>query len=498
MAGPSTPIPTQGSNNTIISIEQEQLNNFLGPVNGALGGLPVAERNQSYFIVFQQAGGTGPEIINETAYFITYLVDENGNVSKPSDDYISLENLIQNFEIGRNAVVRNDAATAVNSQLVGNKRISGVGNQEPIIYSQTGSTSGANINILNFNSELNSVTTPRMEGTMVRGIYSPTSGVSTFQTVTSYNTPVSLPQAPAATFDNTAGTYTVSSANIGDTNSMFFEVSIGLRLTPQGPAVGNNTTGTQSRDVTIRIKRDSTVIGTKTYTIQGSNVSGESSVFNFESDPLVVGQLSGFFNSGDPVYTIEIQFEDTVYATADFIQFRIINQSPEPSNPPVLGNYWANNSGNSFWLTASAELSTNYGAVQNSQNVLDQIEPGFNFSPITVPFNVIPGDRIRFEYNKETDYTIYEVIEPGGDIDGRLKLRLNALIPTSINLDNFVLHRINSNNPAYIILDVQKVGSPENFNGVILPEYPTKKLKDNLDNIIINLKERGIITDNEN
>ena len=37
MAGPSTPTPTQNSNNTIISIEQEQLNNFLGPVNGALG-----------------------------------------------------------------------------------------------------------------------------------------------------------------------------------------------------------------------------------------------------------------------------------------------------------------------------------------------------------------------------------------------------------------------------------------------------------------------------
>jgi len=495
MAGPSTPITTQNSsNNAIISIEQEQLNNFLGPVNGALGGLPVAERNQSYFIVFQQAGGTGPEIIDETAYFITYLVDENGNVSKPSEDYVSLENLIQNFEVGKNAVVRNDAATAINSQLVGTKKISGIGSQEPILYSQIGPTSGDNINVLNFNSDLNSIVTPRMEGTMVRGIYDPSG--ETFQTITNYNSPVSSPQALAATFDNTAGTYTVTSAGIGDTNSIFFEVSIGLRLTPD-PLVGGNITGNNTRDVTIRIKRDSTIIGTKTYTIQGSNVIGESSVFNFESDPLVVGQLLGFFNTGDPVYTVEIQFGDIVYATADFIQFKIINQNPEPSNPPVLGNYWSNNSGASFWLTASAELSTNYGAIQNSQNVLDQISPGFNFSPITIPFNVIPGDRIRFEYNKETEYIIYEVIEPSGDIDGKLKLRLNTLIPSPVNLDNFVLHRINSNIPAYIILDVQKVGTPENFNGVILPEYPTKKLKDNLDNIIINLKERGIITDNE-
>ena len=492
MAGPSTPTPIQDSN-TIVSIEQEQLNNFLGPVNGALGGLSVAERNQSYFIVFQQAGGTGPEIIDETAYFITYLVDENGNVSKPSEDYNSLINLTQNFEVGKNAIVRNDAATAINGQLIGRKKITGIGKQEPIIYSQTGSSEGAYIIPLNFNSELNSITTPRMEGTMVRGIYNPTT--NDFQTVTNYNSPVSSPQAPAATFDNTAGTYTVTSAGIGDTNSIFFEVSIGLRLT----ANGNDN---QTRNVTIRLLRDGVpaaggTLAEKTYTIQGTNTGAEAT-FNFASDPLVVGQLSGFFNSGDPVYTVEIQFEDAIFCTADFIQFRIINQNPEPSNPPVLGNYWDNNSGTSFWLTASAELSTNYGAVQNSQNVLDQIEPGFNFSPVTVPFNVEVGDRIRFEYNKETDYTVYEVIEPSGDVDGKLKLRLNTLVPSSVNLDNFVLHRVNNNNPAYIILDVKKVNSPDNFNGVILPEYPTKKLKDNLDNIIIDLKSRGVITDNEN
>ena len=78
---PSNPdVPSNAPSNPeteiLSGIEQEQLNNFLGPVNGALGGLSVAEKNQSYFIIFQQAGGTGPEIIDETAYFITYLVDE--------------------------------------------------------------------------------------------------------------------------------------------------------------------------------------------------------------------------------------------------------------------------------------------------------------------------------------------------------------------------------------------------------------------------------------
>jgi len=489
--------PSQGnpaSQTAAVTLEQEQLNNFLGPVNGALGGLPVAEQTQEYFAVYTGAGGTGPEIIDETAIFISYLVDENGNISKPSENFDSLTNLLQNFEVGKNLIIRNDIPTAVNAQVAGKQKITAIGRQLPIAYSQTGSSDGANVNTLNFNSDLNQSGTPRMEGTMVRGVFTPT--VNTFQTVTNYNSPISEPDSSVASFDSTAGTYTVISSAVGDVQTIFFEVSIGLRLTPQGPAVGNNQTGIQTRDVTVRIKRDSTVIGTKTYTIQGSNVSGESSVFNFESDPLTIGQLSPFFTSGDPVYTVEIQFEDTTFCTADFIQFKILNQTPSPSNPEVTPNYWSNNSGTNFYLTASANLSINYGNTQNSQNVLDEIEPGFNFSPIQTPFLPRPGDRIRFEYNKETEYTIYEVIEPDGDVEGLLRLKLNALVPTTVNLNNFVLHRVDSSDPAYIIVDVPKnqlVSSNENFKGILLPEYPTKKLRDNIDKLVLELKEKGIL-----
>ena len=488
---PTAPSPSPTS--VDVSIEQEQLNNFLGPVNGALGGLPVAEKTQEFFIIYEGAGGTGPEIIDETAIFITYLVDSKGNVSKPSEDYASLYNLTQNFEVGKNAILRNEIASATNSQISGKHEITAIGRQLPLLYSQTGSTPGANVNQLIFNGELNSTTTPRMEGTMVRGIYDPTT--NDFQTVTSYNSPVSPPEAPAATFDNTAGTYTISSADIGDTSVLIFEVSIGLRVQPNSDGDGP---GVQPRDTIIRIKRGSTVIGTKTYTTQGT--LGETTTFNFASDPLVVGQLSGFFNSGDPVYTVEIQFEDAIYTTADFIQFNIRGQNPPPSNPIAAPGYWFNNSGGNLWLTASAELSTNYGNTQNSQNVLDEIEPGFNFSPITVPFTLESGNRIRFEYNKSLDYTIYEVISPNEDVDGFLKLRLNTLVPNNVNLNNFVIHKTDPQDPVYIILNVKKssiVGNSNAFKGVLLPEYPTQELKSNLDNIVLDLKERGLLP-NEN
>ena len=72
----------------------------------------VAEQNQTYFAFFDSVGGTGPEIIGNTAYSIRYLIDTQGNVINPEPDVvpsrpqaIALYNLLDNFEIGKKSVV---------------------------------------------------------------------------------------------------------------------------------------------------------------------------------------------------------------------------------------------------------------------------------------------------------------------------------------------------------------------------------------------------------
>lgn len=490
--GPSN-APSNPETAVLSGIEQEQLNNFLGPVNGALGGLPVAERNQSYFIIFQQAGGTGPEIIDETAYFITYLVDENGNVSKPSGDYISLENLTQNFEVGKNAIVRNDASTAVNGQLVGRKNITGIGRQESIMYSQTGSSAGANIPILEFNNIGTITNIPRFTFWLNKGPASLNPG---FNNITSFNSPFETPEATAATLDAAAGTYTVVDLSTPPGDEIIyvrFSISARLANSTQGNDIGG----------AIRLMKDGNLFSETAFVLPTTiDVGNPSLTVVNHIDQLLKSEIT------DSVFSVQISLDPNADPPADvemqFCNFQITNQLPSTTQPiadSTQNNFWENNNSNNLWITASENLSLNYQNVQNSQPVLDVVEPGFNFSPIETPFIVQTGDRIRFEYDKELDYTIYEVIEPSVDVDGRLKLRLNSLIPNSINLNNFVLHRINNNDPAYIILDVAKnasMGNTQNFNGVILPEYPTLKLKENLDSIILDLKSRGIITDNEN
>ena len=469
------------------SIEQQQLNNFLGPVNGALGGLPVAERNQSYFAVFIGAGGTGPEIIDQTACFITYLVDENGNISKPSEDYNSLYNLIQNFPTDQNAILRNDAGTAFNNSLAGRHPVTAIGRQQPILYNQTGSSVSASVNSILFNSDVDPGTAEEgildFRGTMVGSAYG--DAPTTYTTITNYTQINSAPDSGVASFDTTTGRYTVVSSGIGDIQTITFRII--ASFTNNFSYLGYPL----NMDAYIRLLRNGIQIGDYTVTVPQSG-GNATAIFlvNQDASDLV----------GNPYFEVQVKTDALSNLTLDSLQFRCHSQNPSPGEGAIPYSqipFWENDNGGNSWITASAYLSQNYGSVPLAiQECLD-----FNFSPILQPFNVQPGDRIRFGYNPNNDYTIYEVSEPQSNSEGLLKLKLNTAVPSEVYKQNFVLHRVNSNDPAYIILAVNKnslVGNIQNFNGIILPEYPTKRLKDNLDNIILDLKSRGIITDNEN
>jgi hypothetical protein len=171
--------------------------------------------------------------------------------------------------------------------------------------------------------------------------------------------------------------------------------------------------------------------------------------------------------------------------------------------------FWTTSSGNhpnNFYLTASDYLSSNYNRIQVSTGSSPSgVEIGsqfkdYNLSKIRVPFNINIGDRIRFLSNKSLDFHIYDVKEPNDEVDGKLKIKVNQQLSQSLsenNLSNFVLHRTNKSIPRYVILDVDKepgVGSADNpFTGIILPQFPTEKLINNLDTILNKLKVEGIL-----
>lgn len=86
-------------------------------IKGALGGLPVVEQTQEYFAVFDEAGSTGPEILEKTQFRISYLVDSQLNTSKPVENTPAAFNATQNFGKSDEVVVRADNATVLNQNL---------------------------------------------------------------------------------------------------------------------------------------------------------------------------------------------------------------------------------------------------------------------------------------------------------------------------------------------------------------------------------------------
>ena len=106
------------NNPSALQAIQTQLQESTGEtINGIIGGLPVAEQNQEYFLVFDEAATTDPEIIDKTQFRVTYVVDSNLNTSKPTEETDAALNATQNFEKGRNCLVRADNGTILNNIL---------------------------------------------------------------------------------------------------------------------------------------------------------------------------------------------------------------------------------------------------------------------------------------------------------------------------------------------------------------------------------------------
>jgi len=447
-------------------------------IDGALGGLPVAEQTQDYMIVFKEVGGTGPEIIGETAYFITYLVDSKGNVSKPFDDSISRLNLLQNFPIGSPALIRPDNATVLNSALAGELTVTAIGTQQPILYTQTGipSSSYDTGSLLFLNPDKIPVDAydpvPSIEGNMSK---TTNTDINFGASIITNYTITTQPQGEGANFDAPSGKYHITASSTEDIT--FINI--------KGIATVSNLDDKNSSTVTLYLIRsgsngESNVETTSLFIPQ--NGSGILEI----DEPEYIGDISG-----DVSYYLKIGKNNNTNLTATSTQFQVYNQSPQGSLIQT-GDLWVTGSGDNTWLTGSSYLTANYGNTQITTNFQTDLE--FNLSPIQVPFEPRPGDRIRFEYNRNQDYTIYEVIPL--DIDGYLKIRLNQKPPNGVILNNFILHRVNDKKPSYIILDVDKdeaAGNLQGFTGVIVPKYPTQELKDNLDSLIYDLKDKGII-----
>jgi hypothetical protein len=519
--------------------------------NGGYGFDPNVEQNKTFIAYFDNVGGTGPELISQTAYNIKYLIDTNGNVTNPEPNFPSLYNIIDSFESGKNAIVRlisNDPLETENPNddaLTGLHPITSVGRISSILVTETGSRipdfvrtmsftdingNQLNPNVVNFQGSA------RREGEfyMNNTNWTPIPFNLNYQ-----NPPISPIWGQAGQFNAPNGTYTFNSSSTEGNTSVFLNFSIRMRnpsplantiflrvfnYTTNQEVPYPNSNGGFNTSTTIQIQGN----GGEARIVPGNGslfiFSGGSSytqVFGGKLGPLNISDgdeigLEYQASSGDPNRQVVFVTNSGTQILGDtsWDPFFEIGQLYPPGEFNVNGDniatssYWSQGSNEYVGLEAiNYNLTTTITASQaltelwnkGRKQTLPTASAEIGFSPIGLPFSQelnspAPGDWIRFEYNK--DYRLFNITEVGTTTasTGSLYLKLYpAFTSGSIQLNHFVMYRI-LNDGTYVILDIEKPVSGSGFTGIIQPEYISQDLKDNYNNIIQDLTQRGVIS----
>lgn len=540
-------------------------------------GKPVVEQKQDFFVLFEGAFSTNPEIIDQTSYKITYIVDGQGNISKPAEAQPSAFNIIQNYETNQNVTVILDQATAENSSLAGVKKITAIGQPIPYVFSSAGigqfdfenrlvfrpvgaPPSGAYDPMADYrgyaSTFVDSSTFPLPYNNFISvesqyGLFGVRSGVFIGQTssldeVQALQPIIDIQQPDTPAFISQSGMYQINSIPPDFQNLKF---TVGFSITGNGSFSPTYWPQGLSLQFALQIG-DFDTSNFDTHIIKGGQkgpTSGEDLVIlppissfqnpvNWDSNNGILSMpadgLTRAFSLPNITLTKDM-IEDAPEGSGGKKHVRIVwstndqnltsvaisalypiiynfsfnvTQNPLPANyfaaiqPDAQSNtdaYWetASISGGSTipnkWLTASAKLSefyNNYYVSTNAQNSFGYADPNITFSPK-------PGDKIRFQFNPDNLFNIYDVKTPDEN-GGKLALLLDGL-PTTASLNNFVLYRIDDTLASDMILDVKKtitIGDPENpFTGVILPQYPSDSIRNNINKILEKLKSEGII-----
>lgn len=448
------------------------------------GSLPAAEKNQTYFAYFSSVGGTGPEIIDQTAYFVKYLIDAQGNVVAPQPNSIDILNLTSNFENGKLVNVTNLEGTTLFNSLLGTKTITDIGRIETIAVSQTGSSIKDYTSSLLFNNSQASYN----YGDYDYNFYAFNS--SDNQTIfDSYN----VVKFATTTFNpntrytgSTAYNYTFENNTSANFNPVSFKAQI--QCSPaQAQVVGNF--GYIPTDIYIRIVTSSAasptvfdyVLNEEAYTItqQVNSLYIDTPFTNFSAGSRVRVEIK----RGNIPYGAQ-----SPYTFTDYIMYFSLTPSYSPTIN-AIAPYFSTGSTDDIYITASTALGNAYSFNMTQVNPTDNT---LNFNTISNTFQPKSGDYIRFEYNPLKTHKIYEVITSGSN---NLIFRVNPPVLSGTNIDNFVIYRVNPNAGNQIILNVKKppgtTGQP--LTGFIKPQHVSKDLEDNFTNIIQKLAAEGTI-----
>ena len=443
----------------------------------SFGKKPNVQVLSTYFAYFDSIITTTPVLINKSTVRILYLIDEDGNTLSPTISSSYYYNLIDNFTSGEKLnIILN--STSGSLQTVDNIPILRSGAIPiAIIASQTGSSEN-------------------VQSTMSFG----TSGSrvpnynSLFGNIGSYTQSIQTGSQDQLLFSDTifANSMALTSNIIRPTANSFY-TKIAFYIDFSGITITQVKPGAPSNTIPLTISISESLDGGTTYpntlVLPSVNVTYPSSSATFTSN--------FFFPNSDRRYKIFAHNQSEYFnITLNEAQVRII-QNPLPQINVL--------SSSAYFTTSSANIlvaSTSMSQVYFPDLPYTQIINSTNFSSsgyqYFAPFQISPGDQIRFEGDEFQTYNISSIVPQRSS--SRMQMTLDRNVESGTNVTSFLIKRYEPN-PMWVTIDSNLEGYNNGFEGFILyygggfilPQHANNALMDNFNKNIELLKTNGLI-----
>jgi hypothetical protein len=477
---------------------------------GTYGKLPTVESLKTHIAYCDWIGGWPPERENASAMNVLYLIKADGTVVIPNTSKDSLSIMQQTFQTGERVFIstKNSNISSTNPYRT---VIRGGSHIEPILYTQSGSAPNANFSgsILLQDVDLTNGTISADKSQDYRGDYGLFTHISDFN-------PLNLPltsitnqnNVPISTDPLFGKGYTVQSITITEGCNLTFTPQFVVYNYPIYPGL----------TFKISLYKSTTTPGLSTFiastTSTGTPINSQVQLYNtsftvpnadlevniiyyIQIQITSLGSLFANFPTGGSV---------TIFGSSIFLKVAQYPTFITPFSSSGYNTIWGygNPSTHPYIITSSKQQLTDY--FENPEVIMKSVD-GSGFNNIQLPWSIKIGDEFKFEGREDFAYMVKNIFGPAESGSGRIfqtgsiEVHFNANLPVSasttvFNLDHFLIRRYVDDAAQNVITGFRPAGSTGPY--LIKPEFVVPELNKSIDEVILDLTQKGLIGNEEN
>jgi hypothetical protein len=472
---------------------------------GTYGKLPTVESLKTVIAYCDWIGGWPPEKENASAMNVLYLIKADGTVVIPNTSKDSLSIMQQTFQTGERVFIN---TKNINVSPLDPYRtvIRGGSHIEPILYTQFGQLPNVTWNTTMSFEDI--VLAPNGTVGNYQALY--TQNQTNSDMFTGLIAPNTITQVtfPIINYGNSffsGNGYQIPQAAITDGVNLSFTTEIKfLALGNQNGSTINVTLYIYKNGSPLILEDGYEVSIFNTFSTPASSPTFAQN-FNLTLDPITIPNSS--LTVGD-IYTVYYMWEPVINS----VNFKLYGVSfLQVSQYPIFTLPITSSGANSIWNWGNKTTypyiitSSNSTLVQlyGDPNVKAKDISGSGFNSIQVPWKINYGDEFKFEGREDWSYMVKNIYAPAESGSGRIfqtgsiEVHFNVNLPVSasssvFDLDHFLIRRYVDDAAQSVITGFKPLNSEGPY--LVKPEFVVPELNKNIDEVILDLTQKGLIT----